>query len=210
MMFSTLLEVFRSPRRADCDERVFMLTAVGVPSRLDFDGFEFVLRVDEPHYEVARAHLARYALESRPGPPPPPPIRLNPFAWMGCVAYVFALFFVGYSVAGGYWRPRCVRSRRDRCSACSGRRVVACVDCADLARRCGPSRCESRRGGLVWLPRRTTARPRPHMAAHGDRRGHCESARGAARACGTSLRWCFDGCVHCARLARCLFVADSI
>lgn len=99
-----LLEVFRSPRRADCDERVFMLTAVGIQSRLDFDGWEFVLRVDEPSYDAARAHLARYALESRPSPPPPPPLRLNPFAWMGCVAYVFALIFVGYSVAGGYWR----------------------------------------------------------------------------------------------------------
>jgi membrane associated rhomboid family serine protease len=30
--------------------------------------------------------------------------RLNPFAWVGCVAYVVVLFAVGYTVASGFWR----------------------------------------------------------------------------------------------------------
>src|SRR6478752_9073680 len=104
MSFSPLLEVFRSSRKADCDERIFMLTAVGIGTTLEFDGWEYVVRTDEPNYEVARAHLARYAQESRPLPPEPPPQRLNPFAWIGCVLYALALVLVGYAVAGGFWR----------------------------------------------------------------------------------------------------------
>jgi len=103
-MLSTLFEAYRSPRKADCEERAFVLTAVGIPSHLDFDGFEYVLRVDPDTWATARAHLARYAIESRPAPPPPPPPRLNPYAWMGCVGYALVLLLVGFAVAGGFWR----------------------------------------------------------------------------------------------------------
>jgi rhomboid protease GluP len=104
MMLTTLLEAYRSTRRADCDERAFVLTAVGIPTRLDFDGWEFVVMVDETQYEAARAHLARYALESRPAPIPPPPPPLNPFAWIGVVLYALVLVVVGYAVAAGVGR----------------------------------------------------------------------------------------------------------
>jgi hypothetical protein len=46
MILFTLLEAYRSTRKSDCDERAFMLTAVGIPSRLDFDGQQYVLKVD--------------------------------------------------------------------------------------------------------------------------------------------------------------------
>lgn len=85
-----------------------MLTAVGIPSQIDatagFDGLQYVLMVDEPLYPAASAHLARYAIESRPAPPPPPPPTLHPFAWAGCVLYALVIVFVGYAVAGGFWR----------------------------------------------------------------------------------------------------------
>ena len=85
-----------------------MLTAVGIPSHIDvtmgFGGPEYVLMVDEPLYPAASAHLARYAVESRPAPPPPPPAPLHPFAWVGAALYAFTLVFVGYAVAGGFWR----------------------------------------------------------------------------------------------------------
>jgi len=103
-MFSTLFEAYRSPRKADCEERAFVLTAVGIPSHLDFDGFQYVLMVEPDQWPAARTHLARYAVESRPAPPPPPPPRLNPYAWVGCVAYAFVLVFVAFAVAGGFWR----------------------------------------------------------------------------------------------------------
>ena len=37
-MLPTLLEVFRTSRSAECEERAFVLTAVGVPNVVDFDG----------------------------------------------------------------------------------------------------------------------------------------------------------------------------
>jgi membrane associated rhomboid family serine protease len=103
-MLPTLLEVFRSPRSAECEERAFMLTAVGVPNVVDFDGFQYVIRVEATLAEVALGHLERYALESRPPPPLPPPPRLHSFAWVGAAAYVIMLLTVGFAVAGGWWR----------------------------------------------------------------------------------------------------------
>ena len=104
MMLTAVLEVFRSFRKADCDERAFVLTAVGIPSHVHFDGWQYVLTVEEPQYAEALTHLSRYATESRPPPPPPPPQKLYPFAIVGCVLYALALVLVGYAVAGGLWR----------------------------------------------------------------------------------------------------------
>ena len=104
MMLTTVLEVFRSFRRADCEERAFVLTAVGIPNHVHFDGWQYVLTVEEPQHDAAVIHLARYATESRPLPPPPPPQKLYPFALVGCVLYVLALVLIGYAVAGGVWR----------------------------------------------------------------------------------------------------------
>lgn len=85
-----------------------MLTAVGIPNQIDttvgFDGLQYLLMVDELQYPEASAHLARYAIESRPVPPPPPPPPLHPFAWLGAALYALTLLFVGYAVAGGFWR----------------------------------------------------------------------------------------------------------
>ena len=103
-MLPTLLEIFSSPRSADCEERAFVLTAVGVPSVVEFDGSEYVIRVEASLAEVALGHLERYAAESRPLPPPPPPPRLHSFAWVGCVVYALVLMGVGLAVAGGLWR----------------------------------------------------------------------------------------------------------
>src|SRR5262245_8106375 len=106
MMLTTVIEVFRSFRKADCDERAFVLTAVGIPNHVHFDGWLYVLTVEETHFAAAVTHLSRYAAESRPPPPPPPPQRLYPFlfAIAGCVLYAMTLLLVGSAVAGGYWR----------------------------------------------------------------------------------------------------------
>lgn len=103
-MLPSLLEIYRSPRSADCEERAFVLTAVGLPSRIEHDGFQYVLLVDAAHADEAFRHLERYALESRPPPAPPPRPQLHPFAWVGCALYVLTLLFVGFAVAGGFWR----------------------------------------------------------------------------------------------------------
>ena len=106
MMLTTVTEVFRSWRKADCDERAFVLTAVGIPSHVHFDGWVYVLTVEETQYDAAVGHLSRYAAESRPLPPPPPPQKLYSFALVGCVLYALILVFVGYAVANGWWRSR--------------------------------------------------------------------------------------------------------
>jgi membrane associated rhomboid family serine protease len=106
MMLTAVLEVFRSFRKSECDERAFMLTAVGIASQVHFDGMQYVLTVEEPQYFEAITHLSRYAAESRALPPPPPPQKLysSTTALAACVLYALALVLIGYAVAGGFWR----------------------------------------------------------------------------------------------------------
>jgi membrane associated rhomboid family serine protease len=103
-MLPTLLEVFRSTRSAECEERALVLTAVGVPNVVDYDGSHYVIRVDASLGSIALEHLQRYAIESRPLPQLPPPAPLYSFAWVGCALYVIVLMAVGFAVAGGLWR----------------------------------------------------------------------------------------------------------
>jgi rhomboid protease GluP len=106
MMLTAIVEVFRSWRKSDCDERAFMLTAVGIPSHVHFDGWHYVLTVEETQHTAAVAHLSRYAAENGPPPPSPPPQRLYPviFSIVACVLYAVALVLVGSAVATGFWR----------------------------------------------------------------------------------------------------------
>jgi rhomboid protease GluP len=103
-MLPTLLEVFRSTRSAECEERALVLTAMGVPNVVDFDGFQYVIRVEAAVAQVALEQLERYALESRPVPLPPPLPPLHSFAWVGPAMYAVVLLVVGFAVAGGLWR----------------------------------------------------------------------------------------------------------
>ncbi len=103
-MLRTLLEIYRSTRSADCEERAFVLTAVGVPSVVDFDGSHYVIWVDADQASIAQGHLDRYATESVPLPPLPPPPRLHSYAWVGCLAYALVLVWIGNAVSNGDWR----------------------------------------------------------------------------------------------------------
>lgn len=95
------VEVYRSPRLADCDERAFVLIAVGLPSAIGRDGELYRVFVEEPAAEAARMHLGRYELESRPAPPAPsvPPPR--PHAWAGAALYAAVLYAVAFALARG-------------------------------------------------------------------------------------------------------------
>lgn len=98
-----LVTVFRSPRRRDCEERLLVLTAVGIPGQLAFDG-QCLIEVAAADAASAQAHLRQYERENPPAPPPPPAPRLHPHAWIGCVLYVAVLMGVAYAVAGGLVR----------------------------------------------------------------------------------------------------------
>lgn len=104
------VEVYRSSRLADCDERAFVLIAVGVPSAIGCDDGTYRVFVDEDSATAARLHLARYALESLPGPPPAPAPQPRPHAWLGPALYALVLITVAIASALGigpldaFWR----------------------------------------------------------------------------------------------------------
>jgi membrane associated rhomboid family serine protease len=99
------VEVFRSVRLPECNERAFMLYAVGIASAIARDSRVYVLLVDSEDSEAALQHLRLYEVErlNKPLPPPPPP-KLHPRAWVGSLAYTAVLFGVALAVSNGWWR----------------------------------------------------------------------------------------------------------
>ncbi len=105
-MLSEAVEVYRSMRLADCEERAFMLTAVGVASELARAGEHFVLLVDPHAAAEARSQLLQYQTEirARALPPTLPLPRLYAHSWVGCALYGATLIGVAYAVGNGIWR----------------------------------------------------------------------------------------------------------
>jgi rhomboid protease GluP len=96
-----LVTVFRSRRRRACEERLLVLTAVGIDGVLAPAEGEFRLQVESAVAAEARQHLQQYESENRPPPPPPPPPPLHPHAWAGCAGYVGVLLGVAWAVSSG-------------------------------------------------------------------------------------------------------------
>ena len=102
--------MFRSPRRRDCEERLLVLTAVGVAGFVARAESEFLLQVPAADAPYAIRHLLQYEAENRAPPPPPPPPRVYPHAWVGCVLYVAVLVGVAWALSNGlvqhgqWWR----------------------------------------------------------------------------------------------------------
>ena len=92
--------VFRSPRRRDCEERLLVLTAVGINAQLAFDG-QCIIEVALEEEQAARTQLLQYEAENRPPPPAPPPPLLHPHAWVGCALYVAVLVGVAFALSYG-------------------------------------------------------------------------------------------------------------
>src|SRR5580704_3841628 len=104
LMSDVLIEVFRSASRSACDERAFMLRAVGIASDIDFDAEQYVLCVEGIDAAQALRHLRLYETETRRAPPQPAPPQPYPNAISGCLIYGLVLLIVGYAVANGLWR----------------------------------------------------------------------------------------------------------
>jgi membrane associated rhomboid family serine protease len=96
-----LTTVFRSPRRRDCEERLLVLTAVGVEGVVVLADGEFRLQVPSAAAPEALRHLLQYESENRPPPPLPPPPPLYPYAWAGCAGYALVLLAVAWAVSSG-------------------------------------------------------------------------------------------------------------
>lgn len=105
-MLTEAVEVYRSRRRTECEERAFVLTAVGVPNEMVRETSGYLLRVDPLWAEQASAHLQRYEEEKRSTAPAlaPAQARLHSWAWVGCAGYAAALIGSAYAVSAGIWR----------------------------------------------------------------------------------------------------------
>lgn len=96
--------MFRSPRKRDCDERLLVLTAVGVAGIVVLGEGEFLLQVDQADAANAVQHLMQYEAENRARPPPSPPPYIYPHAWVGCILYVAVLLGVAAALSHGIAR----------------------------------------------------------------------------------------------------------
>ena len=105
MLFPQPVEVFRSVRLADCDERAFMLHAVGIASAIARDAGDYVLLVEEHTAPAAHEHLRRYEVERlNRSPPPPKPPQLYPYAGWGSVSYALLITGIALVISNGLWR----------------------------------------------------------------------------------------------------------
>lgn len=100
------IEIYRTPTRGNCEERAFVLTAVGVPYEMSQSPEGFSLWVTPENLEQARGHLLRYQQESRrparAGPIAAP--RLYGQAWVGSAIYVLVLLGVALAISAGLGR----------------------------------------------------------------------------------------------------------
>ena len=69
-----LITVFHSANRRECNERLLVLTAVGVDAIITAVRGEFWLQVSPQDAGYAIRHLLQYEAENQPTPPPPPPL----------------------------------------------------------------------------------------------------------------------------------------
>jgi membrane associated rhomboid family serine protease len=98
------VEVYRSLFRRDCEERAFMLGAVGIASEMVLREGYFALEVVQADAHRALSQLTHYEVENRPLAPEPSAPPLHPNAWAGCVGYAACLIGVAYALSNGLVR----------------------------------------------------------------------------------------------------------
>ena len=105
-MAAESIEIYRSTDRRSCEERAFVLTAVGVPHEMSQSAQGFSLWVDLADLEQARHHLSHYQQESQRPPPPAPVVApvLYDHAWIGSAVYVLVLLGVAVAISSGVGR----------------------------------------------------------------------------------------------------------
>lgn len=96
-----LTTVYRSARRRDCNERLLVLTAVGIEAFIVSLPGEYLLQVPAADEGFALRQLSQYEAENRAPPPPPPPPQHYPHAWVGCLGYALTLLGAAWMVSGG-------------------------------------------------------------------------------------------------------------
>jgi rhomboid protease GluP len=102
-MLNEAVELFRSNRAAECEDRAFVLTAVGLPNEIDRDNGQFVLWVNAWAFAQARHHIEHHTAESVAALPPPqvPKPFVHPKAWIGSIFFICVLIFVSSAIGRG-------------------------------------------------------------------------------------------------------------
>jgi membrane associated rhomboid family serine protease len=94
------VEVFRSFWRNACEERAFVLHAVGIESQVLWLGRAWALLVPTERQSAALQQLVQYDRENPPRRRPALPEPLHRGAWLGSLAYAVVILWVGH-LAGG-------------------------------------------------------------------------------------------------------------
>jgi MYXO-CTERM domain-containing protein len=90
------VEIFRSFWRSACEERSFVLHAVGIDSQVAWLGRTWALVVPAAQLAAALAQLEQYERENPPRRRPADPEPLHRGAWIGSATYAAVLLSVGY------------------------------------------------------------------------------------------------------------------
>jgi rhomboid protease GluP len=93
--------VYRSAGRRACEERLLVLTAVGIEGLLQRREGEYALLVGAADAGAAVRQLLQYEAENRAPPAPP---RVYPHAWVGCCVYALVLVGVSWMLSSGVVR----------------------------------------------------------------------------------------------------------
>jgi rhomboid protease GluP len=91
-----LVELHRSQTSAACEQRAFVLRAVGIASDIVMLDNSFVLFVQAEVADTARAHLAHYATENAAPVKPPPSPQLHEYAWIAPLLYGCSLVLIAF------------------------------------------------------------------------------------------------------------------
>jgi MYXO-CTERM domain-containing protein len=91
-----VVEIFRSFWRSACEERSFVLHAVGIDSQVAWLGRTWALVVPATQQAAALVQLEQYERENPPRRRPADPEPLHGGAWVGSAAYAAVILWVGY------------------------------------------------------------------------------------------------------------------
>ena len=97
------VEVYRSHWRPACEERAFMLHAVGIESHVIGGGTDWRLIVASDAAGAALRHLRTYDRENPPRPRAAPIEGPQPYAWAGPILYVLILLAIAWLSGQKAW-----------------------------------------------------------------------------------------------------------
>jgi rhomboid protease GluP len=97
------VEVYRSHWRPACEERSFMLHAVGIASQVVGEGTDWRLVVAPDATAVALRHLRTYDRENPPRRRAPPLEGPQPHAWVGPVVYLAVVISIAWLSGQKAW-----------------------------------------------------------------------------------------------------------